>query len=88
MLYIGPVTVVVSIAVFVGFVVECRGGSWVLQCPGVSPLSLLGRGTGSHRSSVGPSLWRGIGAAAVGCLGLWVQCVEGVARPVHIPACD
>ena len=41
---------------------------------------------GSHRSSVGPSRWRGIGATAVRCLGLWVRCVEGVARAVHIPA--
>ena len=61
MLYIDPVTVVIGTAAFAGFVVECRGGSWVLQCPGVSPLSFLGRGVGSHSSSVGPSLWRGIG---------------------------
>ena len=30
MLYIGSVTVVEGIAAFVGFVVECHGGSWVL----------------------------------------------------------
>ena len=70
MLYIDPVTVGIDTAAFAGFVVGCREGSWVLPCPGVSTLSLLGRGTGSHRSSVGPSLWRGI--AGSGCSLPWL----------------
>ena len=88
MLYIDPVVVVLGTITFAEFVVGLRGGSWVLPCPGGSPLSLLGRGMGSHKSSVGPSLGQGIGAAPVRCLGLWVRCVEGVARSIHIPAGD
>ena len=70
MLYIDPVAVVIGTVAFAGFVVELHGGSWVLPCPGVSPLSLLGRGMGSHRSSVGPSLWRGIRGS--GCSFPWL----------------
>ena len=55
---------------FAGFVAEYLGGTWVLQCPGVSLLRLLGRGTGSHQSSVGPSLWRVIGGS--GCSLHWL----------------
>ena len=63
MLCIGPVVVAVGTAAFAGFVVECLGGSWISLCPEVRPVSLLGRGTGSHRSSVSPSLWQGIGGS-------------------------
>ena len=88
MLYIDPVVVVIGTIAFAEFVVELRGGSWVSPYSGGSSLSLLGRGMGSHRSSVGPSLGQGRGAAAVCCLGLWVRCVEGVAGAIHIPAGD
>ena len=70
MLYIDPVVVVLGTIAFAGFVVELHGGSWVSPCPGGSLLSFLGRGTGSHRSSVGPSQWRGIGGS--GCSLPWL----------------
>ena len=70
MLYIVPVVVVLGTIAFAEFVVDLRGGSWVSPCPGGSLLSLLGRGMGSHRSSVGPSLGRGIGGS--GCSLTWL----------------
>ena len=70
MLYIDLVVGVIGTIAFAEFVVERHGGSWVLPCPGVSPLSLLGRGMGSHRSSVGPSLGRGIRGS--GCSLPWL----------------
>ena len=53
MLCIDPGAMVIGTVAFVGFGVGCHGGSWGFQCPVLNLLSLLGRGTGSRRSSVG-----------------------------------